>query len=92
MVTQYCLLEWEHIEYQYLHQDNSHAYTTIDQLPHRCLEGVYIVALLRDAFGFQHDQRQITFALEVRSECIVSIPVVLLLMDLQINEQSHLLY
>lgn len=65
MVTRYCQLPWSFIENEYLHNNNAHPYTSLDQLPHRCLEGVYIVALLHKAFGFKHDQQQITFALEV---------------------------
>lgn len=39
----------------------AHAYTRPEVLPHRCLEAVYMVTLLRDGFGFDVDSRDITF-------------------------------
>lgn len=42
-----------------------HRYTAPDELAHRCLEVVYIGALLGDGYGFAEDGRRVTFALEV---------------------------
>ena len=43
-----------------------HQYTYTSQLPYRCLEALYIVTLLEKGFGFERDDRSITYALEVR--------------------------
>ena len=45
--------------------ERGHSYTYPSQLPHRCLEALYIVTLLEKGFGFAPDSRSITFALEV---------------------------
>jgi Golgi nucleoside diphosphatase len=45
-------------------QHNSHKFTRAEVLPHRCLESVYMVTLLRDGFGFQPESRSITFLYE----------------------------
>jgi len=42
-------------------QHNSHAFTRAAVLPHRCIESVYMVTLLRDGFGFAPESRDITF-------------------------------
>jgi Golgi nucleoside diphosphatase len=42
-------------------QHEAHAYTRPEVLPHRCLESVYMVTLLRDGFGFHPSSRDITF-------------------------------
>lgn len=43
---------------------HSHKFTRAEVLPHRCLESVYLVTLLRDGFGFEPDSRSITFLFE----------------------------
>jgi hypothetical protein len=42
-----------------------HKYTRDEQLPYRCLEGMYITTLLEHGFGFNGSHRNITLALEV---------------------------
>lgn len=42
-------------------QDSAHTYTRAQVLPHRCLESVYMVTLLKDGFGFAPESRDITF-------------------------------
>lgn len=42
-------------------QHDAHTYTRADVLPHRCLESVYMVTLLRDGYGFHPESRDITF-------------------------------
>jgi hypothetical protein len=42
-------------------QHEAHAFTRAEVLPHRCLESVYMVTLLRDGFGFHPESRDITF-------------------------------
>ncbi|GKY95916.1 hypothetical protein MPSEU_000552200 [Mayamaea pseudoterrestris] len=42
-------------------QHDAHQYTRADILPHRCLESVYLVTLLKDGFGFDSSSREITF-------------------------------
>ena len=42
-------------------QHEAHAFTRAEILPHRCLESVYLVTLLRDGFGFAPESRDITF-------------------------------
>jgi GDA1/CD39 (nucleoside phosphatase) family len=60
----FCDSAWHVIEE--LHQATPHAYTLPHILPHRCLEAVYMVTLLRDGFGFDPRARDITFALDVQ--------------------------
>jgi Golgi nucleoside diphosphatase len=43
-------------------QEGVHSFTRKEVLPHRCLETVYMVTLLRDGFGFHPSSRDITFA------------------------------
>ncbi|GAX14065.1 hypothetical protein FisN_5Lh008 [Fistulifera solaris] len=52
-----CSREW-HTD---LSINGKHEFTSDDVLPHRCLESVYLVTLLRDGFGFSMDSRDITF-------------------------------
>jgi len=40
---------------------DAHPFTKAETLPHRCMEAVYIVTLLRDGFGFAPESRDITF-------------------------------
>jgi Golgi nucleoside diphosphatase len=42
-------------------QEGVHAFTRAEVLPHRCLETVYMVTLLKDGFGFHPSSRDITF-------------------------------
>lgn len=42
-------------------QIGTHAFTREEVLPHRCLEAVYMVTLLKDGFGFHPSSRDITF-------------------------------
>jgi len=43
-------------------QHNAHSFTRAEVLPHRCLESVYMVTLLRDGYGFHPESRDITFS------------------------------
>ena len=42
-------------------QEGVHSFTRKEVLPHRCLETVYLVTLLKDGFGFHPSSRDITF-------------------------------
>jgi len=42
-------------------QEGVHSFTRKEVLPHRCLETVYMVTLLKDGFGFRPSSRDITF-------------------------------
>lgn len=42
-------------------QHDAHDFTRAEVLPHRCIESVYMVTLLRDGFGFHPSSRDITF-------------------------------
>ncbi|VEU41864.1 unnamed protein product [Pseudo-nitzschia multistriata] len=42
-------------------QEGTHSFTRKEVLPHRCLETVYMVTLLKDGFGFHPSSRDITF-------------------------------
>lgn len=57
-----CSMDWVT---QLSHQTETHEYTRPQVLPHRCLEAVYMVTLLRDGFGFDDAARDITFAYTV---------------------------
>ena len=46
-------------------QEGVHAFTRKEVLPHRCLETVYMVTLLRDGFGFHPSSRDITFTFDI---------------------------
>lgn len=43
-------------------QHDAHDFTRAEVLPHRCIESVYMVTLLRDGFGFHPSSRDITFS------------------------------
>jgi apyrase len=43
----------------------SHSYTREEVLPHRCMEAVYMVTLLKDGYGFHPESRDITFTFDV---------------------------
>jgi apyrase len=78
----FCDSAWHVIEE--LHQATPHAYTLPHILPHRCLEAVYMVTLLRDGFGFDPHARDITFALDVQdSEVEWTLGMALVLNSLQ---------
>ena len=38
--------------------------TSEEGLPHRCIEVVYMITLLRDGYGFPEHSRNVTYALE----------------------------
>ena len=42
-------------------QEGVHEYSRPAVLPHRCIESVYLVTLLKDGFGFEPSSRDITF-------------------------------
>jgi hypothetical protein len=42
-------------------QHDAHTFTRAEVLPHRCVETVYMVTLLKDGFGFHPSSRDITF-------------------------------
>merc|ERR1712070_134449 len=42
-------------------QRGVHSFTRAEVLPHRCLESVYMVTLLKDGYGFHPESRDITF-------------------------------
>lgn len=42
-------------------QHEAHEHTRAEVLPHRCVEAVYMVTLLRDGFGFHPTSRDVTF-------------------------------
>ena len=44
---------------------NIHTYTKNQQLPNRCLEGLYIVTLLEHGYGLEGTHQNITLALDV---------------------------
>lgn len=46
-------------------QEGVHQYSRPAVLPHRCIESVYLVTLLRDGFGFEPSSRDITFTYKV---------------------------
>ena len=54
--------------YHYTDKMNTyrHKYTRSNQIWGRCLEGLYMVILLQQGFGFSDTERRITIALEVR--------------------------
>jgi len=43
----------------------SHSFTREEVLPHRCMEAVYMVTLLKDGYGFHPESRDITFTFDV---------------------------
>lgn len=58
-----CSRDWYDDLYKIQH--NAHKYTRPEVLPHRCIESVYMVTLLRDGFGFTPESRSITFKYEM---------------------------
>lgn len=58
-VEEFCGMHWNDLK-----DATRHAYTSDWSLPHRCVESVYMVTLLRDGYGFPPHARNITFALE----------------------------
>jgi len=68
-------------------QHNAHSFTRAEVLPHRCLESVYMVTLLRDGFGFHPESRDITFTFLVDgSEVEWSLGMAL---ALRVQEKAH---
>jgi hypothetical protein len=61
-VHSFCAVNWSKQESEYL---GKHRYTTDEQFAYRCMEGLYIITLLDEAFGFSRDSRDITLALDV---------------------------
>ena len=59
---QFCGLDWTYLQSKF----DVHPYTANEQLSHRCVEGLYLLALLKDGFGFKSDSRDISIALDVR--------------------------
>lgn len=53
-----CSRDW-HGDMELLH--DAHPFTRKEVLPHRCVEAVYMVTLLKDGFGFHPSSRDITF-------------------------------
>ncbi len=49
-------------------QEGAHAFTRKEVLPHRCLESVYMVTLLKDGFGFDPKARDITFTFLIEGD------------------------
>jgi hypothetical protein len=43
------------------HQQGAHDFTRAEVLPHRCIETVFMVTLLKDGYGFDSSSRDITF-------------------------------
>jgi hypothetical protein len=64
IVHAYCELQWGVLHERY-RSTAMHPYTTTEQLPFRCFEGVYVLTLLKDTFLFNSFSRQIMFASEV---------------------------
>lgn len=54
-----CSREWNG-DMELLH--DAHSFTRKEVLPHRCIETVYMVTLLKDGFGFDPTSRDITFS------------------------------
>lgn len=53
-----CGRQW-HGDMEHLH--DAHSFTRKEVLPHRCIESVYMVTLLKDGYGFHPESRDITF-------------------------------
>lgn len=64
----FCGWQWDTL-YNSFVGGNKHPYTRDGQLQDRCFESLYILTLLEKGFGFDRDERSITFALEVSSAC-----------------------
>ena len=63
-LREFCALSWETIN-ERLDVKRVHTFTSRKGFPHRCLEGVYIVTLLRDGFGFESDGRSVSFLYDI---------------------------
>ncbi len=55
----FCARKWQGDLEEVQHE--AHEHTRAEVLPHRCVEAVYMVTLLRDGFGFHPTSRDITF-------------------------------
>jgi hypothetical protein len=55
----FCAREWQGDLEDVQHE--AHEHTRAEVLPHRCIEAVYMVTLLRDGFGFHPSSRDVTF-------------------------------
>ena len=55
----FCARKWQGDLEELQHE--AHEHTRAEVLPHRCVEAVYMVTLLRDGFGFHPSSRDITF-------------------------------
>ena len=55
-----CSRDWEG-DMEEHNRHNQHSFTRAEVLPHRCMEAVYMVTLLKDGFGFHPESRDITF-------------------------------
>merc|ERR1712216_875115 len=55
----FCARKWQGDLEEVQHEVHEH--TRAEVLPHRCVEAVYMVTLLRDGFGFHPSSRDITF-------------------------------
>jgi len=55
----FCARKWQGDLEEVQHE--AHEHTRAEVLPHRCVEAVYMVTLLRDGFGFHPSSRDITF-------------------------------
>lgn len=56
----FCARKWQGDLEEVQHE--AHEHTRAEVLPHRCIEAVYMVTLLRDGFGFHPNSRDIIFA------------------------------
>jgi hypothetical protein len=65
----FCEMDWHDVNGTYDHSMNAnkgkHKKTSMDSLPHRCVEALYLSILLEEGFGFDLDQRSLTLALKV---------------------------
>ena len=69
---------------------NAHPFTKAETLPHRCMEAVYIVTLLRDGFGFAPESRDITFTFLVDgSEVEWTLGMALAMQAEELFDQNH---
>ncbi|RYH16494.1 hypothetical protein EON65_29995 [archaeon] len=62
----FCSMNWPILK-QSAQGANQHPYTLDTQLADRCFEVLYIITLLEKGFGFDREDRSITYALEVRN-------------------------
>jgi Golgi nucleoside diphosphatase len=61
-VWAFCDSDWEHAQ-SWLNR--AHRYTQDRNVPHRCVESMYLVTLLEHGFGYHEHSRDITFALDI---------------------------